>query len=126
MNYLIFSQTNGGVTADDGTAIATGWSGHGEGKNNPAMQFVRCVGPLPQGWYTIDPWEMSHPVLGPMVAHLTPDPDNDMQGRNAFYFHGPSSDPSKYGQESEGCIVVPHFPRQAIKDTGMTRLQVVA
>ena len=122
---LVFSQTTG-IMSLNGRPVAQGWSGNHVGKGNPDMQMVHCVGPLPQGLYTLDGWEDQHPHLGPMVTHLTPDPDNVMFGRDAFYIHGPALDPAEYGQESMGCIVIPHAQRQAIKDSGETQLQVVA
>jgi len=121
---LIYSQSTG-IMSLGAQQIALGWAGNHDGRNNPAMQDAHCVGPLPQGDYTLDGWEDEHPHLGPMVTHLTPDPAAEMFGRDGFYIHGPSSDPARYGQESMGCIVIPHTPRQAVKDTGETQLRVV-
>lgn len=36
-----------GELQQDGEHVATGYSGAGEGKNNPKMQSVRNVGPIP-------------------------------------------------------------------------------
>ncbi len=38
-----------GSLLQDGQAVATGYSGFDEGKNNPAMQAIHDVGPIPQG-----------------------------------------------------------------------------
>jgi hypothetical protein len=127
---LVFSQTTG-IVSLDGKPIAQGWSGNHAGKGNPDMQKVRGVGPLPRGLYTIAPWEESHGRLGPMVAALEPDPENDMKAddgwdRTAFFIHGPASNPAEYGQESMGCIVIPHAQRLAVKTSGETQLQVIA
>jgi hypothetical protein len=124
MENLVYRQSTGEITLNNGL-VAIGWAGKGKGKNNHEMQNVRCVGPLPCGWYTIEAWEVSHPGLGPMVAHLRPDPGNEMFGRDAFYVHGAAMDPSHYGQESKGCIVVPRTDRLKVKDTGITRLEVI-
>ena len=122
---LVFSQSNGSVTLDD-AQIALGWAGNHDGKNNPEMQDAHGVGPLPRGFYTLDGWEEQHPHLGRMVCHLTPDPDNEMFGRDGFYIHGASSDPERHGQESMGCIVLEHVDREIVKNSGETRLQVTA
>ncbi len=95
--------------------VALGWAGHGEGKNNPAMQSVKNTGPLPQGLYRVGPWEDQHPGLGPIVASLI-QVDGETFGRSAFYFHGPALDTTKFGQESKGCIVVPRAGRLKVKE----------
>jgi hypothetical protein len=38
----------------DGKVVASGYSGHGEGKNDPCSQHIPCVGPIPEGYYTIN------------------------------------------------------------------------
>lgn len=112
---LNYSQTTGHITSDDGTLITTGWSGHGDCKNDPTKEDVVSTGPLPRGLYWVQPWEDLHPGLGPMVAYLKPDMINDMHGRGSFYIHGPAMDKAKYGQESKGCIVIPRPGREAVK-----------
>jgi len=121
---LIYSQSSGIMTRD-GLQIAHGWAGQHDGKNNPDMQMVHGVGPLPQGLYTLDPWEEEHGHLGPIVSHLTPDPENVMFGRDDFYIHGPSTG-ANYGQESMGCIVLLRTDRVGVRNSGETRLQVIA
>jgi hypothetical protein len=81
-----------------------GYAGRGLGKNNPAMQFVKNTGPVPQGSYQMvgPPHEGGH--LGPDVMYLAPAPDNVMGGRGGFFIHSDSiHDP---GNASEGCIVI--------------------
>lgn len=112
---LTFSQTSGLVTDEAGNHVALGWSGNHDGKGNPTMQDVRCVGPLPQGLYRVGPWH-DHPHLGPMVAALT-QIEGETYGRDAFFMHGPAAiDSERYGQESMGCIVVPRVGRQRVHD----------
>jgi hypothetical protein len=120
---LTFSQTTGTLTDNEGQIVATGWSGHGEGKNNPLMQSVHNVGPLPQGLYKVGVWE-DHPHLGHMVAHLSMVDGKDF-GRDGFFIHGPSKDKDKYGEESQGCIVVPRPDRQKVHDLNPQCVQVV-
>jgi hypothetical protein len=139
-------QQSTGIMSLGSVVVSRGWAGndcypgvndnHIHGKNNPDAQNIHSIGPLPQGWYTLsgftDPEFGEQPVwghhhrLGQMVAFLQPDADNEMFGRAGFYIHGPSMNPDLYGQESEGCVVQPHDQRQATKDTGVLRLQVIA
>ena len=137
----------GAWTKDDGSALldangspVIGWAGnnsnpkfnpdHIQGKNNADECGTANIGPLPPGKYRIHwltPEEASqHAHLGPMIASLTPDPGNDMLGRGSFFVHGPAMDPSIYGQESRGCTVILHVPRQAVKDWGDCDLEVTA
>lgn len=110
-----YSQSTGIITKDDGTVLVPAghaWAGHGEGKNNPAMEQVHCIGPLPRGTYTLGAWG-KHDELGPDSCHLT-QTEGESYGRDGFYIHGPSQDPIKHGQESKGCIVVEHDYRIGI------------
>jgi len=96
---------------------------HIPGQNNPAMQAVRCIGPLPVGWYSMsEPFH--HPKLGQITFQLTPDPENEMFGRDDFFMHGAGGDDPE--NSSEGCIIQAHDVRQAVADSGIRRLQVVA
>lgn len=120
---LTFQQSTGLITDEAGEVVAHAWAGHGDGLNNPAMQEIHEVGPLPQGVYEVRPWEDNHPPLGPMVAHLV-QIEGETFGRDAFYIHGPSS--THYMQESKGCIVVPHVMRQKVHDLAPDFIRVVA
>jgi len=42
-----------GTLLHDGALAGEGYSGFGEGKNNPTMQTLHDVGPIPQGTYDI-------------------------------------------------------------------------
>ena len=123
-----YEQSTGRLTDPSGNLSGTGYAGGNlgkkpEGKNNPALQFEHNVGPLPQGLYTVgEPVE--HSKLGPFALPLTPDPANDMRGRGDFYIHGDAlADP---GNASEGCIVMHLDVRQAIADSSVRVLEVVA
>jgi len=102
---------------------ATGYAGAGEGKNNPAMQGVQCVGPIPVGLYTICA-PRNTKTHGPYVLPLTPHLDNDMLGRSGFLIHGDSL--RAPGTASLGCIVVARAVRVRVWDSGDRLLQVVA
>ena len=105
--------------------MAVGWAGNGEGKNNPAAQDQVAVGPLPRGTYRVDPWEVYHEGLGPMVAHLE-QIAGDTLGRYGFYIHGASVHPERHGQESKGCIVLEHDAREKGFKMHPDQIQVVA
>lgn len=99
-----------------------GYAGNGQGKNNPQMQDVPDVGPLPQGWYAIQP-PVDTTTHGPYVLWLIPDPANEMFGRAGFGIHGDSIEHP--GLASEGCIILPRVTREKIWNSLDHQLQVV-
>ena len=110
-----------GTLSHDGLYIATGYSGAGDGKNNPDMQDVHNVGPLPRGSYTIgEPSDTK--THGPYVLHLTPAPENEMFGRSAFLIHGDSV--VHPGTASEGCMIFARTVREKIWQSGDRQLEV--
>jgi hypothetical protein len=121
-----FEQSTGKWFDPSGQHIATGYAGgncgkNPEGINNPAMQNVACIGPLPCGIYTKGTLvPESH--LGRDAIQLIPDPNNEMFGRSDFYCHG---DTVKPHCASEGCITLPHDIRMAFYNSDETQLQVV-
>lgn len=120
---LLYRQFEGsfhGVAQD----IFSGYSGAGEGKNNPAMQQVHNVGPIPQGKYSIVGEPFDSPDHGPFVLRLEPDPTNEMYGRAGFLIHGDNV--HSPGTASEGCIILPRYAREAIWSSGQRELEVVA
>ena len=129
MTNLFYSQTSGKMTKEDGTLVATGWAGNDKrpdvnpnnihGKNNPEAQNIRCIGPLPQGTYSVGSWG-THSV-GPNSAPLT-QTSGETFGRSAFYIHGPGT--TTYGEDSEGCIVIPRTDRMKVIALNPTQLTV--
>lgn len=117
-----FVQSSGELLRD-GDLVGVGYSGHGEGKNDPAMQSIPNVGPLPCGQYRIGiPYNSeSH---GPYVLSLTASPENRMFGRAGFLIHGDSI--LRPGEASHGCIILLRSVREAIHLSGDTALEVVA
>ena len=107
-------QSTGEFTHDD-VHVAWAYSGHGEGKNNPAMQSVPNVGPLPRGRWTFGPLENDHPHLGPDVMPLTPVMGTVTFGRSGFFCHGDSI--SHPGDASDGCLILAHNVRLAVADS---------
>ncbi len=119
-----YSQTSGNIFAPNGLLAGTGYSGRGPGLNNTEMQAVEGVGPIPQGLYAIGAF-FDDPQKGPIVAHLIPDPANEMYGRSGFMIHG-----SRIGEttrsSSDGCIVQAHAIRAQIAASGDRALLVTA
>ena len=119
---LFYNRQAGILTDDAGDVIADGfYAGMNLGKNNPAMQEVHNVGPLPAGVYTIGQL-MIHPPgdplrhLGPCMS-LTPDPATVMFGRGGFFFH--LDNPLHPGSSSNGCVVA----QNTADSTGYVKLQ---
>jgi hypothetical protein len=112
----------------DGTQVGSGYSGYQDGKNNPDMQAVVDVGPIPQGTWAIEGPPVNTPEHGPYVLTLQPAPDTNTFGRDGFLMHGDSIDDP--GNASRGCIVMPHDIRvqvwTMIQNSGDTQLEVVA
>lgn len=113
----------------NGELLGTGYSGNGEGKNNPNKDAVHNIGPIPRGLYTIErPIHTSLAPVGgwphgPFVLPLTPDPENEMFGREGFLVHGDKINAP--GTASEGCIIQSRPVREAIWATGDRDLEVV-
>lgn len=105
--------------------VGTGYSGgnegkNPEGKNNPAMQNVPDIGPLPRGRYRIEaPVNSPTPIAFP----LTPASENEMYGRSGFMIHGDSLEGP--GCASEGCIIQAKPVRERINASGDCDLAVI-
>ena len=112
MQGMTYSQSTGQLCDAEGNLLATGYSGHGDGVNNPAMQNVHNVGPIPQGVYTVGEPHEPADHLGPLAMPLTPDPANEMFGRSEFFIHGDNAKMSH--SASDGCIILDHAARAAI------------
>jgi hypothetical protein len=107
------------------TAATHGYSGHGAGVNNPAMQDVKYVGPIPTGDYTIGKQGTHYSENGPLPASMrvSPAATNDMHGRGGFLIHGDNSRGDR--SASEGCIILPRNVRNDIANSGDNCLRVV-
>ena len=111
-----------GYLYHDGVYEGIGYAGHGAGLNNPAMQGVHDVGPLPVGLYTMEA-PFDHPHCGRYSIRLTPDPANDMRGRDGFYIHGDNQALNR--SASNGCIVAPIAVRTHVWASGDHELRVI-
>lgn len=126
---FIYVQDSGAIYDETGSKIAFGWAGNHAGRNNPDMQTVPSVGPLPIGLYDVGPWGDAKSVpgypahLGPLVASLT-QVEGQTFGRSGFYLHGPGgADPANC---SHGCIVIPRAMREVVAAALPDQVRVVA
>ena len=119
-----YSQSTGELLNDAGEHVAFGYSGaQPDGYNNPEMQSVPDVGPIPQGrWTIVGPPVDMHPE-GPYVLHLAPDPGTNTFARSGFLVHGDTAPP---GNASHGCIIFARNIRQIVWESGDTDLLVTA
>lgn len=117
-----YQQSTGALTDAAGLVVAHGYSGAGEGKNNPVMEAVREVGPIPAGQWRIDGPPVNTPTHGPYVLHLQP--LGDTHGRSAFLIHGDSV--ARPGTASKGCIILPRAVREEVWASGDRDLEVIA
>jgi hypothetical protein len=123
----IYEQSTGDLyndRTDPPSKLATGYSGYGPGLNNPALQHVPQIGPIPEGIYTVlEPRNTtSH---GPYVLGLEPDPANEMFGRGGFLIHGDEIANAGKHLASHGCIILSRLARAQIWSYGDHSLRVV-
>lgn len=116
---IVYNQKSGELQF--GKIIAQGYSGNGEGKNNPDMESVKGIGPIPKGTYTITK-AYTNIHTGKVTMNLIPSPKNEMYGRGDFRIHGDSI--KEPGTASHGCIIMPLNIRLAI-DKGKDKTLVV-
>lgn len=117
---LTYSQAAGTLLAPDGF-LAVGYAGYETGKNNPTMQHVPDVGPLPRGLYRIVGEPFEHERCGQFCLRLEPDAANEMFGRAGFLLHGDNGK----GTASHGCIVQDRKSRELVWSEGYREIEVV-
>lgn len=115
-----YDQKTGHISLD-GVQIGTGYSGHGVGLNNPALETMANIGPIPRGEWRIWRWDDHHGDKGPQVADLIPI-DHDAHRRDDFLIHGDNADMNHTA--SHGCIIAPRAIRDELRQSGETRLVV--
>lgn len=110
----------------DGKKISSGYSGNGRGKNNPAMQAAKGVGPIPKGL-----WKMTGVKDSPNTGRFTivlvaqdgnQDDIHQPTGRSAFRIHGDSI--KNPGTASHGCIILPRGVRERMWYSGDRMVEV--
>jgi len=118
----VYEQFTGALKDSEGNLVSIGYSGAGEGKNNPSLQNVKDVGPVPQGIYDIDPPRDTQ-QHGPYAMPLVP-MTGDLFERSGFMIHGDSV--SAPGAASEGCVILLRSVREQIWSSGDHQLQVIS
>ncbi len=117
-----------GALYRDGKLISRGYAGKGRGRNNPGLQGVRGVGPIPRGRYAIKSVADS-PNTGKFTITVhaidaTPNDDrHDETGRSAFRIHGDNARGDF--SASSGCIILPRNKRELIWRSGDRILEVI-
>jgi hypothetical protein len=114
----IYTQINGELN-HDGVFEGNGYSGKGEGRDNPEMEAAPSVGPIPKGLYHIADSRTSD-RLGPIVMDLDPVGHNAL-GRTLFRIHG---DNARH-DASDGCIILGRATREAIATSPDKELTVI-
>ena len=106
----------------DGQLVATGYSGHDEGRNNPEMEAARNIGPIPRGrWLIVAHYDSE--THGPVTMRLAPRSGTDTHGRDGFLIHGDSF--RAPGTASHGCIILPRPARLEIVRSKDTEIEVI-
>jgi RHS repeat-associated protein len=101
------------------TPIGIGYSGRAIGLNNPTMQNVPNVGPIPQGTYDIGD---ASSTKGPLTLPLNPRQDTNTFGRDGFLIHGDNSQRNQ--SASRGCIILDRPIRERINSSQDRELRV--
>lgn len=113
MRGFSYSQRDGTIAVVNGDWFAplfVGSAGREAGRNSPAHQCEKNVGPLPVGDYRMR--IVDHPRFANPAIRLDPigTPEGatlpHMCGRSGFYIHG--------GTVSQGCILLQRTEREAI------------
>ena len=116
-----------GTLSRNGVLVSRGYSGKDRGKNNPALQSVPGIGPVPRGaWKILAPYDSKN--VGPYALPIHAvdgklDDRHEPTGRSAFRIHGDSV--KAPGTASRGCIILPRAVREQIWKSGDRDLQVV-
>ncbi|PLZ00607.1 DUF2778 domain-containing protein [Burkholderia sp. WAC0059] len=106
----------------NGVYVDSGYSGHGIGRDNPTMQSVPNIGPIPRGTYRIGA-PFTHPHAGEYSMRLTPVNGTNTFGRDGFMIHGDSI--KHPGQASNGCVIEVPLTRHKIWSSGDHILEVI-
>ena len=117
-----YSQSTGELRHDGVVVTENGYSGLGDGKNNPDMQSVPNIGPVPQGSYTVGA-PRANLSKGRWTMPLTPDPGTNTFGRKGLLIHADSV--HHPGAASTGCIILPPPVRHNIATSPDRKLEVV-
>lgn len=121
--HWTWDQSAGLMLDPDGKRYCGGYSGKGEGLNNPAMQHVVATGPIPQGMWRIGPLEAKSKRTGRNISRLEPLPGTNTFGRSAFQIHGDNAKGNRTA--SSGCIIIAPQFRISMINSPVNLLKVV-
>lgn len=114
-----YSQTSGQLR-HNGVLVTTGYSGNGQGRNNPDAEDQTNVGPIPRGRYRIGAaYHNAH--TGDVTMNLDP-VGHDAHGRTLLRIHGDSR--QHPGHASEGCAIFNKEVRLQIANSGDNEFNV--
>lgn len=129
-------QVKTGILINSGNAvIGKGYSGHGEGLNNPAFEQLHDIGPTPRGIYIAEliadkdgnPIDYKHKSAP--VFRLIPEPETNTFGRSGFLMHGHEKGEiigkSETENSSLGCMVQEHATRVQVMIATDKRIHVL-
>jgi hypothetical protein len=103
--------------------LGHGYSGIHKGKNNPDMEHIKGIGPIPCGEYDVIGPPTSSVIRGPYVLGLLPTENTDTHNRFGFLIHGDSV--ANPGLASHGCIILRKNLREAIWTSNDHKIRVV-
>jgi hypothetical protein len=118
----IYEQKTGALRLND-NIVAKGYSGHGDGKNNPEAESIHNVGPIPRGNWRISGPPVDTSTHGPFVLHLMALPETETFGRSGFLIHGDSMEHP--GAASEGCVILARSVREYVWTSNDRNLKII-
>lgn len=121
----LYVQESGELSKDGIIVDRNCYSGGGEGFNNPEMEMVADIGPIPCGDWTISGPPYSDPLLGPYVLQIIPRSTTITFGRTGFRMHGKPKPPADINSGSKGCICAEERTRSAVYQSGDYDLEVI-
>ena len=124
-----YAQQTGALGNPAGAVIGNGYSGREAGLDNPAMQDVQDIGPIPVGTWSIGP-AFTHALGGPVTMRLMPIAGTNTLGRDGFMTHGDTAvhaaNPTPDNSASHGCVVLARNLRDQIAASDDRSLIVTA
>lgn len=122
-----YSQATGQLFDVSGLVVSRGYSGKARGRNNPALEGVAGIGPIPTGLWRMQSIYNSGSV-GPRAIVLwaedgTPDDHEARTGRSGFRVHGDKV--GAPGMASRGCIILPRAVRELLWRSPVRHIRVV-
>lgn len=132
---FVFKQSTGQISDYSGAVIGTGYSGSGKGINNPDMQSVPDVGPIPCGLWVMEvivngagEWTDYKQKKSPVIR-LTPKQETETFGRSGFLIHGREAGEiigvAETEKSSLGCIIQDHQARVSVARNADKLLRVI-